>query len=405
MPGEGELETRELDTGRPLVLVVDDEPTTLETLQYQIGKDFPVMTAQDGNAALAVMEQHSPFAVVVTDQQMPGMGGLELLEHVRVRHPDTIRVLHTAQTELAVAVAAINEGKVFSFLCKPCPSEVMRGTVREAVDQYHTALAEREMLERTLQTSLHALFNWMEMVNPRAFARAERIRDLAQVLCRELDLTFTWQIEVAAMASQLGAVTLPAKVIERLNRGLPLPDDEQKMTHAMPEVAVRLLHGIPKLDEVVEIMDALHATDARRPDRPVAAPTPAVSVLRAAIGYQALVGRGVTVDGALAILDRSPDQEPTVLDALSRILGGALGSESVRALRVSELEVGMRIAEDVISVNGVTLVGRGVRVSPTLLDRLIEVKRNAQVAEPILIDVADAVGAAGTSEEQAAHVG
>ena len=397
---EGELRTRELDSGTPLVLVVDDEATTLETLSYQIGRDFRVMTAEDGHAALAVLEQHGPFAVVVSDQRMPGMEGLELLERVRASHPDIVRVLHTAQTELAVAVSAINEGKVFSFLCKPCPTDNLRRTVREAVDQYHAVLTERAMTERTLRTSLHALFSWMELVNPRAFARAERIRDLSQALCGELDLPYTWQIEVAAMASQLGAVTLPDTVIERLNRGLPLPDDEQKMTHALPEVAVRLLHGIPKLDEVVEIMDALRVTDMRRPDlperRPAAAPTPAVSVLRAAIEYQALVGRGVTVEGALAILERSPDQDARVLEALSRILGGALGSETVRAVRVCELEVGMRIAEDIISVNGVTLIGRGVRVSPTLLERLIEVKRNAQLAEPMLVDI---------SEEKAVHVG
>src|SRR5688572_11802059 len=159
-----------------MVLDVDDEATTLETLSYQIGKDFRVMTAEDGHAALAVLDQHGPIAVVVSDQRMPGMEGLELLERVRVRHPDIVRVLHTAQTELSVAVSAINEGKVFSFLCKPCPTDNLRRTVREAVDQYHATIAEREMLERTLQTSMHALFSWMEMVNPRAFARAERIR-------------------------------------------------------------------------------------------------------------------------------------------------------------------------------------------------------------------------------------
>jgi CheY-like chemotaxis protein len=391
MPGAGELRTRELDSETPLVLVVDDELTTLETLSYQIGQDFRVMTAENGHAALAVLDQHGPFAAVVSDQRMPGMDGLELLERVRVGHPDIVRVLHTAQTELAVAVSAINEGKVFSFLCKPCPTDNLRRTVREAVDQYHAVLAERAMLERTVQTSLQALFSWMELVNPRAFARAERIRDLAQALCRELDLPYTWQIEVAAMASQMGAITLPATVMERLNRGLPLPDDEQKMTHALPEVAVRLLNGIPKLDEVVEIMDALRATDARRPDlsnrRPVPEPMPAVGVLRAAIEYQALVGRGVSVEGALAILERSPGQDSTVLEALSRTLGTPLRSETVRAVRVSELEVGMRIAEDVISVNGITLIGRGVRLSPTLLERLIEVKRNAQLAEPMLVDI------------------
>lgn len=393
MSDDGELWTREHDPETPLVLVVDDEPTQLETLNYHIGRDFRVMTAEDGHAALAVLEQHGPFAAIVSDQRMPGMDGLELLERVRQKYPDTVRVLHTAQTELAVAVSAINEGKVFSFLCKPCPTDDLRRTVQEAVAQYHTVLAERAVLERTLQTSLHALFNWMEMVNPRAFARAERIRDIAQALCRELDYPYTWHIEVAAMASQLGAVTLPTKVLERLNRGLPLPDDEQKMTNALPDVAARLLHGIPKLDEVVEIMAALRVTDPARPDlpdeEPLPPPTPAVSVLRAAIDYQALVGRGVTPEGALATLERSPDQDPDVLEALGRILGEATGSETVKAVRIAEMEVGMRIAEDVISVNGVTLVGKGVKVSQTLLDRLIEVKKNAQVAEPILIDITE----------------
>nr|BFE79006.1 hypothetical protein GCM10020093_016070 [Planobispora longispora] len=193
----------------PSVLLVDDEPTVLETLSHQLGTEYRVVTALDGMSALDALDRQGPFAVVISDMRMPDMDGIELLGHVRLRHPGLTRVLHTAQGDLASAIAAINNGQVFRFLCKPCPTRELRDTVRDAVEQHRLVSAEREILDKTLRASLQALFGCLELASPQAFARAGRIRDLVGALCRELGLNNVWEIEVAAMASQLGAVTLP----------------------------------------------------------------------------------------------------------------------------------------------------------------------------------------------------
>ncbi|GGL00774.1 hypothetical protein Ppa06_69290 [Planomonospora parontospora subsp. parontospora] len=382
----------------PAILLVDDEPTVLETLVHQLGQDYRVVTAPDGRAALAALAEHGPFAAVVSDMRMPNIDGIELLGQVRLRHPDVTRILHTAQGDLPSAVSAINDGQVFRFLCKPCPTRELRGTVRDAVERHRLASTEREILDKTLRTSLQALFGCLELANPQAFARAGRIRDLVGELCGELGLDGVWEIEVAAMASQLGAVTVPASVLEKLDRGRPLSDDEQKMIAAMPGIAARLLQDVPMLETVVEIVRGLRPVRVtgwgdgwaaeERPSSPIV--EAAVGVLHAAIEFEGFAGRGVAADRAVAALERQGGHDDAVLTALRRVRGAAGARESVRAFRVGELEVGMRIAEDVVAVNGPVLIGRGVRVTELLLERLTNYKHIVQLVEPVWVSMADA---------------
>ncbi|MBG0817963.1 response regulator [Planomonospora sp. ID82291] len=382
----------------PSVLLVDDEPAVLETLVHQLGHDYRVVTAPDGRAALAALAEHGPFAVVVSDMRMPHIDGIELLGQVRLRYPDVTRVLHTAQGDLPSAVSAINDGQVFRFLCKPCPTRELRGTVRDAVERHRLVSAEQEILDKTLRTSLQALFGCLELASPQAFARAGRIRDLVGALCGELGLDDVWEIEVAAMASQLGAVTVPPSVLEKLDRGQPLPDDEQKMITAMPDIAARLLEDVPMLETVVEIVRGIRpvrgpgrgvgrGAGERQSDPIVEA---AVGVLRAAIEFEGFAGRGVGADKAVAALERQGGHDDAVLAALRRVRGIAQARESVRAFRIGELEVGMRIAEDVVAVNGPVLIGRGVRVTELLLERLTNYKHIVQLVEPVWVAVPDA---------------
>ncbi|HYN92485.1 MAG TPA: response regulator [Pilimelia sp.] len=375
----------------PVVLLVDDEPTVLATLDHQLSRDYRVVTAPDGPAALAELDREGPVAVVISDMRMPGMDGIELLGEVRRRHPDTTRMLHTARGDLSSAIAAINDSGVFRFLRKPCPTGELRRTVRDAVERHRLALAEREMLDKTLRTSLQALFGCLELASPQAFARAGRIRTLVSALCRDLALEKVWEIEVAAMASQLGAVTVPPSVLQKLDRGLPLPDEEQRMIDAMPDVAVRLLGDVPMLEDVVAIVRGIQPAPDDLP-RETARPAPpvvsvAVAVLRAAIEFETFESRGVATDSAIAVLERQGDHQSDVLGALRRVRGGPATPAAVRALRVWEVEVGMRIAEDVVALNGPVLIGRGMVVTEVLLGRMANFKRMGQVAEPVLVTV------------------
>src|SRR5215471_10795754 len=83
----------------PTILIVDDDPTVLDTLDHLLSAEYTVLTAIDGESALAVLEEHGPPTVVISDLKMPGMNGIELLGEIRHRYPETSRVLHTAEAD------------------------------------------------------------------------------------------------------------------------------------------------------------------------------------------------------------------------------------------------------------------------------------------------------------------
>ena len=126
------------------ILFVDDDPNLLAALQRSLRRLFHFDTALGGPEALNTIATHGPYAVIVADQSMPGMSGVELLEIVRQRAPDTVRVMLTGNADQQAAVDAVNRGAVFRFLNKPCPPEVLIPALEMALKQYELVHTERE---------------------------------------------------------------------------------------------------------------------------------------------------------------------------------------------------------------------------------------------------------------------
>ena len=370
--------------GRSTVLLVDDEEAILEALALQLHRDHEVLTAESGADALRLLAEHGPVAAVISDLRMPGMDGVELLHRVQLEYPDTTRVLHTAQSDAASAIAAINDGGVFRYLSKPVKTVDLRGTVRDAVALHDRTTTERNLLDKTLKASIQALFGCLELASPGAFARAGRIRTLVAELCTAMQLDALWQIEVAAMASQLGAVIVPPTVLQKLDRGLPCTPEEQAMIDAMPGVAVQLLKSIPMLEDVVEIVRQLGAVSRDREATGSPLVRAAVDVVRTAMDFETLISRGLEPESAIAVLECRDRCALDVLAALRRIKGMVVAKDKVRGLRVVDLETGMRVAEDIAATNGLVLIGRGMIVTELLLDRLTNYARMIEIVEPVL---------------------
>ncbi|MBV9949331.1 MAG: response regulator, partial [Myxococcales bacterium] len=110
---------------KPRVLCVDDEPNVLEGLALSLRRGHDVVTAGGGEAGLEILGRDPTIAAVVSDMRMPGMDGATFLGKARALAPDATRVLLTGQTELDAAITAINEGRIFRFLTKPCPPAVL----------------------------------------------------------------------------------------------------------------------------------------------------------------------------------------------------------------------------------------------------------------------------------------
>jgi serine/threonine-protein kinase len=114
------------------LLIVDDERSVLATLDALLREEFDVCTADSGEAAQEIFTQRN-FDLILVDQKMPHMSGVQLLEWVRERSPKTIRLLMTGYAELEDAVEAINRGKVYRYLFKPWRAEELVAVLHEAV--------------------------------------------------------------------------------------------------------------------------------------------------------------------------------------------------------------------------------------------------------------------------------
>jgi len=146
------------ETERARILLVDDEVRVLDAMRRNLRTYFDITTATSGAEALDILQHQGPFAVLVSDLRMPGMGGLELLAEARKLAPDTTRVLLTGKTDLASAIAAsrpgvVREGTIFRFLTKPLLPDLFLKALAAAVEHHRLRTAERLPLEPTLRSS------------------------------------------------------------------------------------------------------------------------------------------------------------------------------------------------------------------------------------------------------------
>ncbi len=125
------------------VLFVDDEVNFLEGVRRQLRRSFDITTAVGGQEGLAALQREGPFAVVISDYNMPNMNGVDFLREVQAASPGTVSAMLTGRAELAVAVEALHEGHIFRFLNKPCSRERLARTIRDCLEQYRLLVSER----------------------------------------------------------------------------------------------------------------------------------------------------------------------------------------------------------------------------------------------------------------------
>jgi PAS domain S-box-containing protein len=128
------------------VLVVDDEPEVLATLQRQLRRQFNVITVQDGVEALQIL-QDRPIDVVLSDQRMPAMSGAQLLASAHEVNPDAVRIILTGYSDQDLIIKAVNEAHIHRYLTKPWQVDEIRRTVTEAVEIARLRRENKRLLE------------------------------------------------------------------------------------------------------------------------------------------------------------------------------------------------------------------------------------------------------------------
>jgi DNA-binding NtrC family response regulator len=141
------------------VLYIDDEINNLNSFKASFRRDFEIYTAQSARDGRKILDSHE-IGVIITDQRMPGMTGIEFLESILSVYPDTIRILLTGFSDMNAVMDAINRGQVYKYLVKPWQNDELRLYIQNALEIYHLRKENKELAHK-----LHLANQELDMLN------------------------------------------------------------------------------------------------------------------------------------------------------------------------------------------------------------------------------------------------
>jgi CheY-like chemotaxis protein len=360
------------------ILLVDDEANLLQSFRRTFHGKYELILAEGGEAGLQQITKNGPFALVVSDMQMPEIDGLRVLRAARKHSPDTVRIMLTGNVDQQTAVNAVNDGSIFRFVNKPCPLEKFGEILDEGLRHYELVTAEKELLSKTLAGCVGLINELLSVASPKAFGRGGRLRQWMKQLCKELNLEDAWQFEVAAMLSQVGCISTTI---------CPTAANDfaavQKQLRIQAVTSSSIIGHIPRLEEISAMIGHQY-TEVLDPNLPNSVKLGS-KLLRMLIDYDVLSETHSAGQSIRLLKESVGSYDSWALDIFSEIV---FGNHALRSLKVSELLVGMVVETNVLSLDGGVLLSYGHELSENMIQRLRSFVRNSfGVREPILVRV------------------
>ncbi|CAA6603202.1 Response regulator containing a CheY-like receiver domain and an HD-GYP domain [Rhodospirillaceae bacterium LM-1] len=380
------------------VLLIDDDLNLLSGLTRHLHRDFDVVTASGGRQALAAVEDslttNQPFAVALCDMRMPGMDGIDTLKAIRGVSPETVRMMLTGNADQQTAIDAINEGSIFRFYTKPCPSELLSDGLKAGCAQYHLVTAEHELLEKTLAGSVKVLVDVVSLNDPIAYAQASRLRELVRLMLHSLEMPHRWQLDIAAMLLFIGQVAIPPELITKMRDGKPLSDLEKSVVARAPEAGRNLIANIPRLGGVAEIVylqDRGFDGSGLPADGPVGRDIPfdarLLKILKDLVDTAR--GKSLTRDIFNAIERHAAQYDPDLLHKVRLHLEEVVSDVPPREIEisVSALKPGLMVTTDIRLENGHLILAAGTRLSEVQVERLRSLRQIFPIVDRVKVRV------------------
>ena len=239
------------------IMIVDDEPANLRLLERLFRRDYQVVAASSGEEALRLLEQHD-VALLITDQRMPGMTGIELLKRTAPLRPHMVRLILTGYTDATALVEAINCGQVYKYVTKPWDNDELRLTVGRALEHYETSKSRHELalvnqrlvgrMKEMTRGFVRAIADALEAKDGHAHGHARRVRGYAAAIGRRMGLgeESLEQLSLASFLHDIGQIGTPDHIL--LKPGALTPEEGARMRQHARRGA-RMLTGIVGLED------------------------------------------------------------------------------------------------------------------------------------------------------------
>jgi response regulator RpfG family c-di-GMP phosphodiesterase len=294
----------------------------------------------------------------------------------------------TGQADLQSASEAVNEGNIFRFLFKPCPQEVLSKALGDGIRQYRLVKSERDLLENTLSGTVQLLVDILALVNPAAFGRASRLQQIVRLLLPHFGRENAWKLDVSAMLSQIGLVSLPGETVDRVCAGEAPSPEEASMLENHPLCGRDLLAKIPRLEEVAHNVgyQAKRFDGSGPPYEGVRGREIPLGgrVLKIALDYDSLIQAGSTPEGVFSDLNnRKGWYDPEILGVFEQAVLNVRSGYTFHLISASQLSTGMLLPDGVKTIHGNLVVGQGAEITPAMLTKLHNFARFQGLSEPI----------------------
>jgi response regulator RpfG family c-di-GMP phosphodiesterase len=299
--------------------------------------------------------------------------GVAFLHQVMENFPDSTRMLLTGDPGRDSIVAAVNNAQIFRYLTKPCAPDQLKQAVQAAVIQNRLVHAERLVLQETLIGCIQVMMDVLALTSPLAFGRANRLQRLVMEFAATLNLPGSWQLNAAALLSQLGYLSLPDDLISKLYYGETLTSEEKTLTGGISDVATRMVERIPRLEPVIQILVALKWSDERITalgESPVGL---SARILGLVDTYDRLTLQGFTPDVAVqTIRSRQARYGKSLVDQFATYIGVGAAASELHEMPLRTVKVGMVIMQDLRTHMGTLLAPSGFGVTKAFLERMVD---------------------------------
>jgi response regulator RpfG family c-di-GMP phosphodiesterase len=348
---------------------------------------------------LEVIKNTPNIMVIVSDYHMPGMDGIQFLNEAQKISPDSTRIMLTGAAGLDMAIQAINFGHLFRFLVKPCSAEVLIPTIKAGIRQYQLITGEREILQKTLNGSIKIMIDLLSILNPEIFLQASRLRDLVRKLAVEMKMENIWEVELAALLSRIGSVTVPQDIINNWMQGFLLEEKEAKIIQSIPQIGENLIRNLPRFENVARGIGAQNYCYIN-PEKKIGELSgdqiPLIGrILKLVIDYDRYFE--ILQDSQLAfaeIMNHSKEYDPKLLmvfrEKVLALLGetekkSTISIQTERKVNIEDLVPGMILKRNVVDQNGRLIVARGTVITEILRIRLGNFFWCQAITDPLVV--------------------
>ncbi len=240
------------------VLLIDDEPANLRLLRRVLGAEYETKLAENGADGLKILESEK-ISLIISDQRMPGMTGVQVLEASQKIQPEAIRILLTGYTDIQALIDAINSGRIYKYVQKPWDAEDLKLTVKRAIESLELKQANDSLvlelqaalkqLENISIGTIVALANALDAKCDYTSGHSLRVSRFALGIARQLGFSADElrDIELAGILHDIGKIGVPESILwkpERLN------PEEQKIMAIHPVRSAEMIQEIEHFERV-----------------------------------------------------------------------------------------------------------------------------------------------------------